>query len=480
MTAQSSNGYDAQSLKLPSGGPSQSFEVDPPSLDDLDERDLARVYHHFPIQPLPEDWTVDKIRSARKEHDLGRFSYTVRLRDVITTDPRVEAALTQRCATPLGLPVHVRPSAACGGKGVSATASSDVQAWFSRGSNVLPHGRRRRILEDLVTAGVALAQLMWKPGAKRWSIDRIEPWPLEYVFWNPALNAYQIVTTEGLLTPRHGDGKWLVIERFGSKSWMHGAVRSLSMPWADRTYGIRYRAQHAARHGSPAPVGSLPEGIPINSPEGLAFQKFIRGLWQGRPYGIIPKGATADLLELKTTAWQVFNDIVKCSDGDIAIALLGQDGTQAKGNVYTSPQFKGVRFDYVEDDARTLDWAFATGAAAPYVTVNYGEDFIPTIESAVPDPEEADRQAAVARGVEAYSRGIVALRSAGFRVTVDYAADMADRYGVVAPELDEDLEPLPMPAAPDPSKAATADETAALKEPPEETDAEKPDAGAGD
>jgi hypothetical protein len=425
--------------------PATSYQVPPADPEAVEPSRIRREWYPYPIQPLPEDWTLEKIRTARKQHDIGNFTDTVRLRDVLTIDPRIESGLMQRCATPIGLTVDVTASEARGGRGVSALAKNEVTDWFDRGSRVAGHTVRRRILEDLVMAGVAIAQVHWRFDEEGgwWRVWSVEPWPLEFAFFNPSLGAIQLITTDGLLTPRHGDGKWLVIERFGMKSWMHGAVRALSTPWADRAFGIRYRAGHAQRHGSPAPVGELPEGIPIDSADGKAFQKFVKALWQGRPWAVKPLGAKVELLEARTTAWQVFNDIVKTSDSDIAITLLGQDGTQAKGGVYTSPQFKGVRFDLVQDDAQTLDGAFETGLALPYASINYGAEFVPHIESAVPDPEEDARKASAARDVEAFARGVISLRAAGFTLTPDYVEDMATtRYRVTAPKLDANLGPI--------------------------------------
>lgn len=458
------------SAPLPAPG---TYQTQPANADDIEKGDIEREWSPFPIQPFPEDWTLEKIRAARKRHDIGIFSETVRLRDVLTVDPRVESGLMQRCATPIGLTVDVTPAKARGGKGVSANVAAEVKSWFKRGSKVAGHAVRRKILEDLVMGGVAIAQLHWRfePDEALWYVDRIEPWPLEFTWYNPALTALQIITTDGLYTPRHGDGKWIVIEPYGTKSWLHGAVRALSMPWADRAFGVRYRAAAAARQGGTAPIGELPEGIPINSDDGKQFQRLVKALWQGRPWGVKPFGSKLELLEAKTNAWQIFNDIVKTSDADIAIALLGQDATQAKGSVYTSPQFKGVRFDYAQNDAQALDGAFETGAALPYVAVNYGTEFCPSIESAVPDPEEADRRAAVARNYEAFGRGVVSLRSAGAKVTAEDWERMGDEYGITPPKLEKDLEPFPEPKLPpanDPAKAKDTAESTALRPTPDE------------
>jgi phage gp29-like protein len=455
--------------------PAGTYELPPARAEDIQPSSLGRDYYPFPSSPLPEDWTLEKVRDARKMHDVGVFFHTVRLRDVISTDPRAFAGRNQRCATPVGLTVDVSPSKERNGKGVSATVADEVRGWFDRRSRVLPHAVRRQILEDTVEAGIAIAQVHWTFNALGgwWNVTGIEPWPLEYAFYDPSVSAVRLVTTEGLYTPRHGDGKWIVIERYGAKSWMNGAIRALSTPWADRQFGVRYRAQFAFRQGSASVEGELPDGTPINSDDGKAFQRYIKNLYLGRAWGVKPHGAKTELIEAKSNAWQAFNDIVKTGDADIAIVYLGQDGSQQKGSVYTSPMFKGVKFDLVQDDAQVLDAAFATGVALPYASINYGAEFCPKIESAVPDPEEADRRAAVARNYEAFGRGVISIRSAGGDVTPDDWARMGDEYGITPPKLEKKLpafaEPK-LPAGQDPTKAKDATETGALKPTPDEKD----------
>jgi uncharacterized protein DUF935 len=400
-------------------------------LADRVERVLSHRYTPFPVASLPEDWTVDKVRAARKLHDQGQFYHSMRLVRVVTTDPRVKSALSQRVDTPTGLPIRAIAAGPRAGTGASRVARDECEAMFTPRSYTAPPTIRRAILRDMVMVGVAIAQNVWTPrgDGERWDV-RLEPWPLEHAVWNASINRYQVITTEGLLTIEHGHGKWCIFEPNGPRSWLLGAIRDLSMPWADRTYGIRYRSQHAAAHGSPVPVGELPQGIPIESAPGRLFQRLVSALLTMRIGGVRPFGSKIEYLEPKTQAWQVFDSIVRNSNEDISLSLLGQDGTVTKGGVYTAPAFDGIRFDLAELDTQTFEVGAQTGLVAPWAGVNFGVEYAPTISTVLPDPEEDERREAFGETVEAFGRGLVALRMAGLEVTDELVTALAREYGL--------------------------------------------------
>lgn len=423
-----------------------------PSLDELREladyalAALSKRHIPFPVNPIPEEWTVDKIREARKRHDQGFFWDTMRLIRIVTTDPRVASALSQRVDTPTGLPIKARPCKLRNGAGVGETARAECEDMFSIRSYSCPPTTRRALLRDQVMAGVAIGQNVWTPRAdgERWDV-RLERWPLEYAQWNSTLNRYQVFTREGLLTIEHGHGKWVIFEPHGPQSWLHGAIRALSMPWIDRTYGIRYRSQHAAAHGSPVPVGVMPQGVPINGPEGKLFHRFITSLLSIRIGAVRPFGSAIEYLEPKTQAWQVFDSIVKNSNEDIALALLGQDGTVTKAGVYTAPAFDGIRFDLAELDTQTFEVGAQTGMIRPWCAVNFGTEYEPTIETVLPDPEEDARRAEVAKLYPAFGQALGFLRdNGGIEITDELVSALAKEYGV-PPEVAAVLKLAPKP-----------------------------------
>ncbi|HEV8462065.1 MAG TPA: DUF935 family protein [Gaiellaceae bacterium] len=420
-----------------------------PAVDpkELSAAALQHTYHPFPVQPLPEEWTIDLIRSARQQHDLGQFRDSVRLRDAITTDPRVTGSLSQRVAAASTLPWKVCPSDYQNGRGMVETARGEIEEWIADRSTIFPPSEARGVIEDLAMYGVAILQNHWSPRAdgSRWDITKIERWPMQYAWWHATLGTYQVTAAEGLVTVRHGDGKWIVLTPYGLRSWMNGAVRCLSIPWADRTYAIRFRAQYAAVHGSPAPIGTLPSNIQLKSAQGQQFLRLIKMLRDGRAAGVKPLGSTIEYLEAQATAGgAVFRQIVDCSDADIAYALHGLDGTQENA-VYKPPTLQGVRYDLVELDARTLDVALTQGAAMPWTVINFGDPRVcPRFERTIPDLEKEQRDKANAAQVDAFTRGLAELETAGIQVTQDVIDAMQALYlgGMALPQLIKSPKPV--------------------------------------
>lgn len=442
----------------PAGKPPPALSMpEEQSIDELRELAdtvLSKTYTPFPAQTLPEDWSIDKIRSARKQHDIGNFEASKRLERVVTTDPRVQTGLKQRLA--VGLPLKVTASSWQGGRGTGEVARSECEDMFSARSVCCPPHVRRSIRREMALPGIAICQVIWAPrdDGSRWDA-RVEPWPLEHVTWNSSVNRYQVNTTEGPQIIEHGHGKWIIFEPHGPgpQSWHMGALRAIVMAWADRTYAIRYRAQHAAAHGSPVPVGVMPEGMPTEGKEGKAYQRFIQRLLTMRVGGLRPFGSELKYLEPATSAWQVFDSIEDCSGEDILLPLIGQDGTAKKGTVYTAPMFEGVRFDLVELDHVTFETQVQTGLVNIWAAINFGSEWTPTAAHEIPDPEADAKAASAAKRHADFNDAFGRYKANRFDVRAkDFASKLATDCGVTLalPEiLDE-----PAPAAPDAASEA--------------------------
>ncbi len=212
--------------------------------------------------------------------------------------------------------------------------------------------------------GVAILQNHWAAARAMGRVGtstRIERWPMQYAWWFATLGTFQVTAAEGLVTVRHGDGKWIVLTPYGLRSWMNGAVRcpldSRGAGTKVRTYyAIRFRAQYAAVHGSPAPIGTLPSNIQLKSAQGQQFLRLIKMLRDGRAAGVKPLGSTIEYLEAQATAGgAVFRQIVDCSDADIAYALHAARRDARKMRSTKPPTLQGVRYDLRSSfDARTL------------------------------------------------------------------------------------------------------------------------------
>lgn len=350
----------------------------------------------------------------------------------LVTDPRIFSALSQRVSTPIGLPWHVENSGFRGGLGASARAVAAVGALFERTSVSCPQPVQESLVRDAVMAGVGIAQIHWVTTPEAW-IPIVEPWPLAFTRWDSTARQFVVTTTKGEVPIEHGQGKWIILTPNGPRSWMYGALRALSEPWSDRQLTIRYRSQHAGAHGSPTPVGTLPEGISTDSKEGSQFLAMLRQMREGRIAALKPFGSEIAMLEAHTNAADVFGSIISNETDDIVACLLGQDGTAKKGSVYTAPVFDGVRFDLVERDVGALDAALTTGLVEWFVRLNFDERAMPSICHVVPDPEEDGRLAAKRARYDGFFATWRALQGAGFVGDQPTAERLAHEYGIESP-----------------------------------------------
>src|SRR6185436_2633022 len=132
-----------------------------------------------------------------------------------------------------------------------------------------------------------------------------------------------------------------VIEPYGPRSYMFGLIRGGSLVWADRAYTVRDRSNHSGAHGSLAPVGTMSEGIKVNSKEGLAFRTAIRNLQNPRSGVVLPHGSTVEAFEPMGQGWQVFSQVISGDNEDIELAWCG---VAASGTYKSIPQLDGVRY----------------------------------------------------------------------------------------------------------------------------------------
>jgi hypothetical protein len=398
--------------------------------------DVAYLSHAFEALPpiSLSSWDVQRIRVARDEHALGIFSTSALLADAMLTDARIAAGLMQRLGPLLGIPRLVEGGPRWNGKGLTETVRAEAEQMFAPESPAAPPGTLAAGFVSTCMMGFAIIQNVWRPRKDGSRIDiEARPWPLQLSNWNEALRRYQVSTTEGLITVEPNDGKWMVIEPRGPRSFLFGALRALALVWADRAYAQRDRSNHSAAHGSMSIVGTLPAGIATDSPEGQAFRKAVQMLQRARSGLVKTNGTLVETFEPKTLAWQIFGQIVNSTNSDIMLELTGI----TEGSVYKPiSQLDGVRYGLVRDELGAAAAIYNEGFLKPWALLNFGdEDAVPRFSWAIPDPREQERLDALGRRYAAFYETIEGLVKAGFDVTQDVADRIAERFGVEAPKL---------------------------------------------
>lgn len=402
-------------------------------------------------QPLPEDysvarlttrfepltnwnrsvsWSIEEVANARREQMKGNFRRSADLAEAIKTDPSILAALLNRICPHRGIP---REFTADG-----ARVRKEAISLFDVNGPAVSPAVDADAFEAMVQLGVSVEQVVWTPRGDGSRIDpHVEPWPMRSVWYDPTKRSLVTMTSDGIETIRHGDGKWIVTQLHSATPWQWGAVKAVSMHWAQRAYHIRDRSLNSETHGEGKFIGTLPEGMELNSPAGKAFQAMVEGLRSRRSGGVVPNGATVDLIEAVSAMWQIFSEAVKSIDADVMRCYLGQDGSMVNsgGNYIKTALLFGVRNDIVEGDFGARSEALNTGLYRPWSLVNFGRDFNVQMTWAFPDPDAEARRESYGNRVAWFNKAISGYRANGMVIDQGLVDRTAERFGIDAPRL---------------------------------------------
>lgn len=413
-----------------------------PATPQLSTDDTYLAHAFEPLQPITlSAWDIGRIREARDAHLIGQFQASALLADALPTDGRIYPGLTQRIGPALSIAREVAGGPRWNGKGATEIVRAGVaETLLGPGPCAPALGPQTLapIFTSLAMMGFCILQNIRLPRADGSHVDvEVRPWPLQQAEWVESIRRYRVFSTEGPIEIEPNDGKWIVIEPWGPRSFKLGAIRALALLWADRAYAQRDRSNHSAAHGGVNIVGTLPVGIKVRSPEGAAFRDAVRMLQQARSGIIKPSGSTVEPFEPQTTASKIFNDIVTSDNDDIALVLLGI--LPGGDGVYKPiPQLDGVRYDFVHLDVGAAETQLQQGLVRPLVAWNWGDDpeIVPAHRWLIPDPREIERVDAEARHHAALATTVQAYRGAGFLVDQPLVDRLAARFGVhPAPQI---------------------------------------------
>lgn len=426
-----------------------------------DVKYLAHAFEALPPVTLA-NWNVERIRHARDDHALGVFAISALLSDAMLTDARIAAGLMQRLGPLLGIPRQVKGGARWNGKGLAETVRGEAETMFAPESSACPPGTLAAGFVSTGMMGVSILQNVAAPRADGSRVDfETRPWPMQLSFWNESLKRYQLYSTDGTITVEPNDGKWIVIEPYGPRSFLMGALRPLALVWADRAYAQRDRSNHSAAHGSMSIVGTLPESVATESEQGKAFTSALRMLQRARSGIVKAYGSNVEAFEPKTLAWQIFGQIVSSTNADIMLALNGITDTKAYKSI---SQIDGVRYDLVRTELGAATVGYNEGLLKPWALLNFGDpDVVPRLGWAIPDPREQERVDALGRRFACYTEAITGLRKAGLKVDQAAAERLAELFGVEPLKIDEKAVAAAIPPAPGAPPPTEQQEAATIK-----------------
>ena len=368
----------------------------------------------------------------------------------------------QRC-------IAVGLDAAKGARG--ASVAGEGEALFGAGGIAISDDTSASVHACLVRHDIAFAHCTPTPREDGSRVDYVaSAWPIEHVRWDnirrcfvtrvdmtsgaPSLTQAEIDASAygfsgtiggGEVPIVHGDGRWVIFQRFEVDPFKHATILAAALIWARHAYAIRDWAKSSVAHGNVKMIGEMPSGVALqnehgDTPEAAALIALMEDMVRGdSPVGIRPAGSKTEFVANNSSAWQVFERLVLNAESAAAKLYLGTDGTLgSKGGapgVDVQAMF-GVAATKVQSDLVCLSRGWQTGLIEPWCALNWGDSSLaPTRKYRLPD---ADADAEVAsRGARhtAFFAHIESAKQGGFAITQEYVEKIAAQYQVEAPVL---------------------------------------------
>ncbi len=405
-------------------------------------------------------WALADIFAARSEQMLGRFKLPARMAEAMRTDDALAVAFENRLAPQRCIKVELVP--AKGARG--ASIAGEAEALFGQNGVGIAPGTMASVHECLVNHDVAFATCTATPRADGTRVDfTVNAWPIEFVRWDATCRCFKTQTAGGVeVTIVHGDGRWIVFDRFEIEPFKHAALLSAAVVWARHAFAARDWTKGSVAHGSAKAIGEMPEGVALLGADGAltqeaaAFLALLRSIPSAdAPVGIKPFGSKIDFLTNNSQAWQIWEELVANAEQAAAKIYLGTDGTLgSKGGApgVDIESLFGVAATRVEGDLTCIERGILTGVIEPWCAMNFGDSSLaPMRRYMVPDGDEAALKASLATRSAAFYADLKGLTDAHIPLTQEMVDGLAADYGVRAPKLP----PVPSAAGTTAGPAAT-------------------------
>jgi len=411
-------------------------------------------------------WTLAEIFSARDAQLRGDFRLPARMAESMRTDDALAVAFENRLAPQRCIKVEMVAAPKARGKSIA----DEGDALFGQNGVGIRPNTAASIHACLVNHDVAFATNTASTRDDGSRIDFVvRAWPIEFVRWDGDEGCFKARVASGTgirslgsaydeVPITHGDGRWVVFQRYDHDPFKHAAILAAAVVWARHAYAIRDWSKGSVAHGSAKVIGALPEGVPLQSADGTlsaeatAMAELLRGIaTSDAPVGIKPAGSTVDFLTNNSTAWQVWEKLVENAEKAAARIYLGTDGTlgsQGGAPGIDIESLFGVASTKVQGDLAAIERGILTGVIEPWCAMNFGDSTLaPTRRYILPDPDADAERASVGTRRAAFFADIEAARAGKFVIDQRYVDSVANEYGIEPPELIE-LPPVPTDVVP--------------------------------
>lgn len=401
-------------------------------------------------------WTLADIFSARDAQLRGDFNRPAKMAEAMRTDDALAVPFRNRLAPLQCIKVEMQP--AKGAKGAAICKESEGQ--FGQDGVALHPDTLASIAECLVNHEIAFGIVRAIPRSDGTRVDfEVRAWPIEHVRWDPYQRCYvtRIEPDEGEaweVPITHGDGRWIIFQRFEIDPYKHAAILSAAPVWARHAYAARDWAKSSVAHGNAKVIGALPAGVPLQDDEGAlteeadAMAAALRAVaTSDSPVVLKPAGSTIEFVTNNSSAWQIFDGLIANAEKAGARIYLGTDGTLGSNGgapgVDITALF-GVARTFVQSDIACISRGLQTGAIEPWTAINFGDSSLaPKRVYILPDEDENAAREADAKRAQAFYDELDRARANGFAIDQAFVDGLAAKHGVDAPRLPEEAKKAP-------------------------------------
>lgn len=404
----------------------------------------SHTFRSFSAPLSFEGFTLSRLRAAISLHRQGLFLESSNLALVCLGFAPVLAATIQRLYPAISLPRQLKH----GSRGISRIIGEELEAQLVPRSGLCPSEFLPPTLFgatqfDLAFMGFSVWQHAFgdpdpETGIRPLYTRRWPTWAVQYYRYR---RTFVAMTMDGPVDIVN-DGKFTLIADHDEPHFL-GAVLSVG---EDAFSGIstrRARDTWIERYGDPKIIGTMPEGIAPNSPEGEKAMDALATIRNPGGYGLIPYGSTAQFIGLQATQGTIITDATANAVQNIAAVILGSDGTMTRGaGVYTSPIFEKVSHNIVNRDLTCIKRGINQGHIGTYLAYNYAGTIAtasgwiePVIDIPLPDPDADARIKSYAERVQKFHEILDKERANGFLVSQDRVSQLAKSLEIDEPTL---------------------------------------------
>jgi len=403
------------------------------------------------------DWdNVQLVKAAITALEQGVFHQASLVVEAMGRDDRISGCLETRTRALPALPLTLEPR---GDGRMKRAVAKELDEGFEE---MFPDAALTELHQWGVLLGASLGENIWQYGERRWT-PKLRVWHPRALTYRQDTRSFWVQTHEGPREVTPGDGQWILYTPYGlDRGWMHGAVRSLYVPWLMRTWGLRDWARYSEVHGHPIKKVVTPAGAQEDDKKkflaqvaALASEATIR---TPRVAGAGNEKADRydlELLEAMNNNWQTFDKLLDKAEACIAVRLLGQNlTTEVKGGSYAAAQtHMTIKNEVMQFDAESLGQCLRSQSIAWWALHNFGSAELAPMPKWKTKTKTVEERNARGTSLKNLGDGITAAKAAGIQVDVDKITE-EEEVPTTGPA--EEPEEPPQPGAGEPGEAGAA------------------------